>query len=274
MAFTFLKPAAKKVAAKKVAAKKPAAKPAAKKPAANGAQQTETREARPKSPAAKKPAANPGQQVVESRKNRPQSPQKEEAKQQKPRPDSKKKVAQEVEGKPQTPTVKKQRPTEPKPARQKPEGETTAKDETTKPKKPATPDVVPAPETPKSKPVQPLQFKPKTPKQMEAELLHATKPNQGKCIHILVETLAQGLFKCGLTLEAKETHWAENTTEPETLNRTRRDVVHALLGATSLNYFVRQGMNPPAFVCDMSTFPYVQFIESVCAVSTNYLQKV
>ena len=229
-------------------------------------------ESRPKSPHVKKQPVEAAPQNPEVQKApakapqqaKPQSPKAKKPKQadakaQQPEPKSAQKPPQQPNEKPAEPasvTAKKAPAQEPQ--RPKSRNQAQKKD---------------APKPNPEAPSEPIQFKPKTPKQMEAELLHATKPNQGKCVQVLIETLCQSLFKHGLTLEGKETFWAETTAESETVNRTRRDIVHALLGATSLNYFVTHGVRPP-FVCDMSSFPSVVFIESTCAVATRYLQIV
>ena len=114
----------------------------------------------------------------------------------------------------------------------------------------------------------------KTPSETEAELIHAMKVNQGKCVQVLIETLCQSLFKLGLTLEGKETYWTENPSEPASLNQTRRDLVHALLGILSLNYFVKGDGARPHFVFEMTEFPPALFLHSTCGIATQHLQQL
>ena len=213
-------------------------------------------ESKPKKPQAKNQSETP--------KQNPEAPQKEPVKKTK-KAQTNETSGHSKEAQPEPPAETQDRPhTAPKKPRRKQTptpveaGATTKQSQEEPPKK--TQEVHP----PRSK----------TPSETEAELFHAMKVNNGKCVHVFAETLSQALMKVGLTLEGKETYWTENTSESASMNRTRRDLVHGLLGVLSLGYFVQTDSGRLQMAISLPDFPAQLFLQSTCGIATQYLQQL
>jgi hypothetical protein len=73
------------------------------------------------------------------------------------------------------------------------------------------------------------------------------------------------LFKSGLTIAPGDGSWV---TSSAALNRTRRDLVHSLLGLSSLSFFTEYPLSTT-----FPNFPFVRFVKSVCYLSRKFLSE-
>jgi hypothetical protein len=86
---------------------------------------------------------------------------------------------------------------------------------------------------------------------------------KGCCLPALLRALGACLFKTGLTLPRGGVRWCEFDEESELLHRTRRDIVHALLGITSATFFSNDQMKRPDFALPLTDLPLSGFAESL-----------
>jgi hypothetical protein len=94
----------------------------------------------------------------------------------------------------------------------------------------------------------------------------------GHSLPAMIASIQINLFKVELTLLPGTSHWAETPDEPRTVLRTRRDLVHALVGIVSLPFFCCKKVVQPVFRLTLAKFPFQRFLESLCHQSAAYLK--
>jgi hypothetical protein len=95
---------------------------------------------------------------------------------------------------------------------------------------------------------------------------------KGVSLSVFINSLQRLLFKPGLTLLSRTSHWGEAPDEPPSYLKTRRDVVHSFVGIMSLPFFCPKVLTRTTFRLPLSEFPYKRFVESLCHVSASYLE--
>jgi hypothetical protein len=110
---------------------------------------------------------------------------------------------------------------------------------------------------------QPSPPLPPPPVEPHFELAPAMLELKGRSLPILFQAIGVCLFKPGLTLSPGSSRWCETGPESDVILRTRRDLIHALLGVSSSNFFLNDRGKQPDFVFPLKDFPFEPFIESL-----------
>jgi hypothetical protein len=95
----------------------------------------------------------------------------------------------------------------------------------------------------------------------------------GNVLNVFATSVQACLFKRGLTINPGSGQWLGLPTEA-IQNQTRRDLVHALVGVSSISFFVPPSLQPPSFTLSLSGFPHAIFLRSICRVGSQYVQGV
>jgi hypothetical protein len=88
---------------------------------------------------------------------------------------------------------------------------------------------------------------------------------EGSAVSVFKDAVGKCLFKVGLTMSSGLSSWA-GANPP--FDQTRRDLIHALLGASSLSFFREPGAT---YSLDWSGFPFADFLKSLCRIASDYL---
>jgi hypothetical protein len=120
-----------------------------------------------------------------------------------------------------------------------------------------------APPKPKSEPL---------PVELQFTLAPAMLALKGLSLPALIRALGVCLFKPGLTLQRGATRWCDGDEEPDWLHRTRRDVVHALLGISSAAFFSNDQIKRPDFALPLTDLPLASFAESLASAISLHVR--
>jgi hypothetical protein len=121
----------------------------------------------------------------------------------------------------------------------------------------------PAPQTPRS------SFE--SPGQSPKITFSAIARHAGSCVSVFISAITELLFKDSLTLSPGESSWGSLPQEIAQLNRTRQELLSALVRLLSLGQLASQ---PRCVDLALPNFPFAKLILSMANISFRYLEHV
>ncbi|OHT01033.1 hypothetical protein TRFO_07706 [Tritrichomonas foetus] len=230
---------------------KPTEKPAQQHPQTkNSTPKQET--GRPKSP---KPAAKPEPTKQQSAENKPTS-----------KPDKKPQPSQKQE---QKPSQKQENPQKVPQQQNAPARKRSASPAAKKPAsiaKEATPSAANRAKSP-----QPKRTK------ADASIIaqhRAMRIHDGHVTASFTDAVSGLLFKEGTTLNGTNGEWVQTNPDANEMNRTRSDLLHAILLVSSLHVFApNNANNHPEISASLDNLPHASIIKSTCRIAFRYMSE-